>query len=98
MSRVGETGGLVYLLWGNVSFWQEALAEKLGARCSTLLGAGPLYRRGHRLSVTPRSARATRARRRPQNIGDIRQLNSFGAPPRVSRHRAKVVPRTAPSL
>ncbi len=39
MSRVGETGGLVYLLWGNVSFWQEALAEKLGARCSTLLDA-----------------------------------------------------------
>ena len=30
MSRVGR---LVYLLWGNVSFWQEALAEKLGARC-----------------------------------------------------------------
>ena len=30
MSRVGRLG---YLLWGNGSFWQEALAEKLGARC-----------------------------------------------------------------
>ena len=51
-----------------------------GHRRATVAHPGPLHRRrhrrGHRLSVTPRSARATRARRRPQNIGDIRQLNS----------------------
>ena len=63
MSRVGR---LVYLLWGNVSFWQEALAENSLLRRCSLLDAALSTAAGTVGRPSPTLALSTPPRVRPR--------------------------------